>query len=174
MASICVRVLGCLFISHFYCGNETGSPVGSSYLLFTCCSPLPPSSTCPYSHDPSLHSNPTTGPSVSHNWVSRSISSAPPWCQRHMAAEHRSERARDAHMSPWPVSVATLSRISLATTRKCRWTLMVIHQREVFSLSSPCSAHKQTMVQVMATVGKLWCDLWRGSASYRLSFHRAR
>lgn len=92
-------------------------------------------------------------------WVSRSISSAPRWCQRCIAAEHRNGWTRNTHTSPWPVSVATLSRISLATTRTCIWTLMVIHQTTVFSL------------QYLSTQWCRWWLYWETGVIYEKVLH---
>lgn len=119
-------------------GNQL--PAGSK------CSPAALHS--PPSHPSTLYwsfllGNPTTGACACYNWVFHFQCST--WCQRHMAAEHRNERTRNAHMSPWPVSVATLSCISLATTRTCRWTLMVIHQKKVFALQY---------------LSRQWCRWW--------------
>jgi len=68
LASVPVQVLGCLFISHFYCGNLTRSLVETGYLLF-CTSTHAPSPN-PFSLVTKLLGH-------VHNWVSRSISSAP-------------------------------------------------------------------------------------------------
>lgn len=75
LASVPVQVLGCLFISHFYCGNltrslvETGYLLGASVHLLFCTSTHAPSPN-PFSLVTKLLGH-------VHNWVSRSISSAP-------------------------------------------------------------------------------------------------
>lgn len=154
LACIRVQVLGCLSISQLYCGNETRSPVGTSYLLGANVHLLLNTPTLP-----SLHALLNLSP-LQPNWSLRLLQLAvsfhfqrrSAWCQRRMAAEHRSRPEMPICLHGLYQS-QTLSRISLATTRSCRWTLMVIHQKKVFSLqylnTQWCSWWWETLVWFM-------------------------
>lgn len=76
------------FISHLCCGNKIRSPVGIFSLLGTSVHLLLSATQPLLRLGASLHFH-------------RSA-----WCQRRMAAEHRRGQSRNAHMSPWPVSLA--------------------------------------------------------------------
>lgn len=107
-----------------------------------------------YSHPLLILPHQFIGLSSCDDWASLLHFQRAAWCQWRMAAEHRTGRTRNAHMSPWPVSVLALSCISLATTTICTWTQMVIHQMEVFSQQHLSSGAED------GYSGKLWCDLW--------------
>lgn len=148
-----IRVLGpCSPINQPFtlCGNETGPPVGTSYLLGASIHLLLSIHTLSWYFLINLLL------SSCDDWASLLHFQRAAWCQWRMAAEHRTGRTRNAHMSPWPVSVLALSCISLATTTICTWTQMVIHQMEVFSQQHLSSGAED------GYSGKLWCDLWGG------------
>lgn len=114
--------------------------------VLTCCSPVP--------FVPTL----TRASYWSLFWQNQTRRSASSAGQRRMAAEHSNRRTANAHISPWPVSVAALSCISLATSARCGLVLMVIHHHTVCPWCIPGAdngAHD-------GCCGEVGCDLWDG------------
>lgn len=118
LASICVQVLGCLFISHLYCWNETRSLVGVCYLLRASVYLLLNTHTLP-----SVRALLIFSPPLPNYESLRLLQLGVPfhfqcstWCQRRMASEHRNGPEMPICLHDLYQS-QTLSCISLATTR---------------------------------------------------------
>lgn len=155
LASIHVKVLGCLFINRLYSGNETRSPVGNGYLLGA--SVHLPLNAPPPSHPSALSwsfllCNPVTGALHLLQLGSLFHFQCSTWCRRHMAAVHRNGPEvpiclHGLHQSQ------TLPCISLATTRSTDGPLWSFIKRR----STPYSTWAYNGD---GYGGKLWCDLW--------------